>query len=344
MLLVHPTKTAKSFKRRFWRLEYMSLIVRNNRTVRFISAVILLSMSVGLSTRQGFAWGDEGHKIVAHVAEHYLTDTSRQRILQLLKEDQKKDYYSRECPQAQSVGDYMACVASWADRVRPDRPETALWHYVDIPNHPKPGTSATYDPVRDCPPTRDGDCVILAVEQFKAMLMKPEAAGGRDKQRRIEAVKFIIHFVGDLHQPLHSADNDDKGGNDVKVFWLGNEFSNGEKRYEWNLHSVWDSGIVSKTNPSADESVARLLAALANVDIKAMQKGTVVDWANEAHVIALKSVYNDKFLTKKIKGADGTLKVDLGQEYYNSGKDIVDLQLERAGVRLARVLNELFGA
>jgi hypothetical protein len=219
-----------------------------------------------------------------------------------------------------------------------------MWHFVDIPNHPKPGTSATYDPVRDCPCTRDGDCVIQAIEQFKAMLMKPEAPGGRDKQRRIEAVKFIIHFVGDLHQPLHSSDNDDRGGNDVKVFWLGQEFSNSEKKYEWNLHSVWDSGIVAKINPSVDESITRILTGLAAVDIKGMQKGTVVDWSNEAHKIAVTSVYNDKFLAKKIKGTDGTLKVDLGEDYYNAEKGIVDVQLERAGVRLARVLNELFGA
>ncbi len=311
---------------------------------RFILSALILCVLSSTAQLSVFAWGEEGHKIVAKVAEHYLTDTARQRILQLLKDDQKKDFYTKECPQAQTVAYYMACVSTWADRVRNDRPETANWHFVDIPNHFNGSTSVTYDPARDCQSTRDGDCVIRAIEQFRAMLAKPESKSDRDHQRRIEAVKFLIHFIGDMHQPLHASDENDRGGNGLKVFWLGKEFGSAERKYEWNLHSVWDSAIVEHTNPNVDESVARLLTALGPTDVKLIQKGSVVDWANEAHVLAVTSAYNEKFLSKKIKGENGSLKVDLSEDYYAVQKPIVDQQLERAGVRLAGVLNELFGA
>jgi hypothetical protein len=306
-------------------------------------------LCVGLSVISSFApmtalaWGDEGHKIVAKVAEHYLTDAARQRVLQLIKDDQKKDYYSKECPQAQTVADFMMCVSTWPDRVRSDRPETANWHFVDIPNRPPANTGSGYDAARDCQPTRDGDCVVRAIEQFQIILARREDKSERDRQRRIEALKFIIHFVGDMHQPLHSADNNDRGGNDVKVFWFGKEFVNPEKKYDWNLHSVWDTGIVERINPKTDEFAERLLGMLASKDVAVLQKGTVIDWANEAHKIALASVYDEKYLSKKVKNDAGVSKVDLGEDYYNAEKGVVDEQLAKAGVRLARVLNEALG-
>jgi hypothetical protein len=321
----------------------MPFRVGTRRAKGLFTLALLVCTLFAASPKRAMAWGDEGHKVVAKVAEHYLTDTTRQRILDLLKQDQKKDFYARECPQAQTASDFMMCVSTWADRVRSDRPETANWHFVDIPNKPTQGASPLYNEARDCQCTRDGDCIVRAIDQFRIILARADSTD-RERQRRIEALKFIIHFVGDLHQPLHDADNHDRGGNDVKVLWFGKEYVNAARKYDWNLHSVWDTGIIEKTNPNADDMAERILATLANQNIKSIEKGTVVDWANEAHGIAVRSAYAPTFLAKKVKVADGSERVDLGDEYYNAQKGYVDDQLRKAGVRLALVLNQAMGS
>ena len=137
-----------------------------------------------------FAWGPEGHAIIAQIAEDRLAPAARQQVDQLLD------------------GDSLAVVASWADEIRIHRPDTAQWHFVDIPKN-----ANDYDPARDCRPTPRGDCIIAAIDRELAILRDASA----DKDKRAEALKFIVHFVGDLHQPLHCADDHDRGGNDVTV-------------------------------------------------------------------------------------------------------------------------------
>jgi hypothetical protein len=133
---------------------------------------------------------------------------------------------------------------------------------------------------------------------------------------------FLIHFIGDMHQPLHCADNKDKGGNDVKVEFFGKPT---------NLHSVWDSGLLGRMG-SQDRLFGRLLTESAG-HAKKWSKGTVEDWAEEAHKAAQKTVYGR--LPKVAAGAP----VPIGAAYEKKADPLIREQLEKAAARLAMVLN-----
>ena len=139
------------------------------------AALLLLAATTG----NALAWGDEGHRIAAEIAEQYLEPATARQVRELL---------------AIQNATTLAQVSTWADQIRPQRRYTAPWHFVDIPIHPPPGTPAAYDAARDCP---RGDCVVAAIDRFAAVL-RDKAAPARD---RLEALKFVVHFVGDIHQP-----------------------------------------------------------------------------------------------------------------------------------------------
>src|SRR5580692_10642005 len=168
-----------------------------------ILAPLLLAASF-ISPSEAFAWGDEGHRIVALIAASELTPQAKTQVESLLGGDASSS---------------MADLSTWADEIKFHRHETSPWHYVDIEID-----STGYDPARDCP---TGDCVVAQIERDERIVGDRSLA----MPVRAEALKFLIHFVGDLHQPLHCADNHDRGGNEVKVI-LG--------RRSTNLHAVWD--------------------------------------------------------------------------------------------------------
>lgn len=241
-----------------------------------------------------FAWGPEGHSLVARIAEAQLTPAVHARVVEILG------------PNAT-----MASVSSWADQVRRSRPETATWHYIDIPIS-KPHLDMT----RDCP---KHDCVIAKIDDFRKILADPSTPA----PARREALLFVIHFVGDMHQPLHCSDNSDKGGNDVHVLFFDRP---------GNLHSAWDSGLLGRMG-TEDQLLPRLSAESARHE-KKFAKGTVVDWAEQSHKESVKIVYG-----KLPKVAAGQPEV-LDARYEAAADPLIRLQIERAGARLARVLNE----
>ena len=269
--------------------------MRTNLTKKLIAYLFLPVYLICFLPLQTEAWGPEGHRIVALIAEDHLSSKARQEIKKLLK------------------GTPIDSVAKWADDIRGLRPETYNWHFVDIPINKR-----TYKPTRDCKCTRRGDCVIEAIEQLKVIL----ADTTEKAAQRAEALKFIVHFVGDLHQPLHCADNNDRGGNDVKVQFFGESS---------NLHKVWDSGIIEKTGVKDSAYAAKLNAALASENLNKLESGTVVNWALESHKAAVVYAYGKK---------PGNNMLD--STYFNQARPIVDTQLMKAGVRLARVINEAF--
>lgn len=246
-----------------------------------------------------YAWGETGHRIVADVAERLLGEQARKEIRVLIGEAS------------------LASVADWADRVRGDRPETAPWHFVDIPFK-----ASGYDPKRDC---AGGECVIGAVERFRRILSDRD----RPAEERAEALKFLVHFVADLHQPLHTADRGDRGGNDVQVTFFGEKVYPFSER-PWNLHTVWDSGLIDQTGLREAAYVAHLQVWLKKHSISDLRKGTVVDWALEAHRAAVDVAYR---LPKNRR---------LSKNYLEKSRPVMDALLAKAGVRLARVLNEAF--
>jgi hypothetical protein len=208
-------------------------------------------------------------------------------------------------------GQTMASIASWADEIRRSRPETANWHFIDIPiDQPH------LDMARDC--AKD-DCVIAKIADLRKTLRNP--ATPADQQR--EALMFLVHFIGDMHQPLHCSDNQDRGGNGVRVVF---------HERQTNLHSVWDSGLLGRL-PPADE-LFPVLSAESMGHKKKLSRGNVKKWAEQSHQAAQTVVYG-----LLPKGAAGT-PVPLDAQYEKVADPLILEQLEKAGARLARVLNE----
>ena len=268
-------------------------------TRRALIPVVSVCLFVAIPSAS-YAWGEKGHRIVALVADAHLTPTVRAAVVALLATDTD--------PRVHSLDD----AAVWPDLIKNARPDTKPWHFVDIPRAEK-----HYDAMRDCPGETGDDCIVVRIEQFRTTLKTATATTGA----RLEALKFLAHFLGDLHQPLHCADDNDRGGNDVQVKWFGKKL---------NLHSLWDSGIVDKAGLSNADFADELLNAVKPEKVAALQVGTVVEWAEAAHLVAKTHAY--KITTNHL----------LGQAYYNANADTVDDQLTKAGLRLARILNESF--
>jgi hypothetical protein len=271
---------------------------------RLITASIVVAFVLAASARPA-AWGPDGHRIVARLALAYLTPQARQQVDLMLTGD----------PQ-----DFVEA-SNWADQVRPDRPETYNWHFVDVPH----GITA-YDPVRDCPPTDGGDCVLAAIDRLRRTLTDTSA----DRASRAEALKFLIHFVGDLHQPLHSITNADRGGNDVRVDLGGDQPS--------NLHAVWDRAVIARRGLSDEAYAGRLLEEFA---AKPMSAGPVdpLAWALESHQRAEAYVYQFPEFVKDVPPAS---PIVLSDAYWQRAAPIVDERLKLAGLRLAALINAAF--
>jgi hypothetical protein len=266
--------------------------------IKLASCFALTLMLIVLLPARAFAWGAAGHRIVAMIAEGHLNAKTRAAI-DLLLDDQT-----------------LSDIANYADAIRNKRPETANFHFVDVPLG-----KDVFDPAKDCPQSEKGDCVIAALNRFAKEANNPALSIGK---RRF-ALKFIVHLVGDMHQPLHCADNNDRGGNDVNVSWFG------RKGKGVNLHSVWDRLIIEAAELEDAEFAQALEDEFTEQQTKDFQKKTLVDWANEAHRLAQKFAY-------------GKLPDDraLGQQYYDATFAVVDEQLYKGGVRLAQVLNTIY--
>jgi hypothetical protein len=243
-----------------------------------------------------YAWAREGHEIIAMIAEQRLQSDVREKIYTLL------------------AGIKFVQASMWADEVRSR--ETAAWHYVNIPLD-----EDKYDADHHCPKEQ---CVIGQIKRFQQVLANKEA---RFKNRQ-KALKYLIHFVGDLHQPLHAGDNNDRGGNDVHVEFLGQSI-NPFNHKPWNLHAVWDSGILEAHEPDARKYAELLNAWLDSrpEEEKPLRDGSVMEWVMESHGIAKRHAYN--------------LPADrkLGEDYYRENVDVIDQQLIKGGIRLAEILN-----
>lgn len=257
----------------------------------FLSSIALAGLSL-LATPPAFAWGPEGHEIVALIALGELKPAARAEVTRLLGSP------------AMMVHD-----SSWADEIRDQRPDTAPWHYVDIPLE-----ASGYDARRDC---RGGACVVGQIERDLPVLRNPRASNAA----RADALRFLIHFTADVHQPLHAEDNDDKGGNQVRVY-LG--------RQRANLHRVWDAEVIRAlgSNPVAvAQSIER---SVSPADRKAWAQGTPVGWANEAHALARDVIYPP---------LHGRRDLRLPRDYADRQAPLTRLLLAKAGIRLAWMLN-----
>jgi hypothetical protein len=241
-----------------------------------------------------FGWGGEGHNLVARLAAAHLAPRAAAQVAEIL-----------------GPKDTLVSISSWADQVRNTRRETGPWHYVDIPLN-KPHLEMQ----RDC---AGRNCLIAEIEQFQTKVADRSLAPA---QRR-EALMFLVHFISDMHQPLHCTDNKDKGGNDVKLEFFG---------HPTNLHSLWDSGLLARMG-SEDHLFAEFSQDLSPKRVKKLAKGNVRSWAEQSHRQGQLVVYGN--LPRHEEGT--TLR--LSEAYERPADAVVKEQIERAGARLAKVLN-----
>ncbi|PYQ25910.1 MAG: hypothetical protein DMF56_26265 [Acidobacteria bacterium] len=269
------------------------------RTARLILLLVLFPL-------QAFAWGAKGHAIVAELAERGLSPNVAAQVRQL------------------NFGAPLRDVASlpdeWrAEETKGNRPgNTGSLHFANTPNE-----LLTFDRARDC---KDDQCIIAGIEKYVAVLK--DRTQPNDKRR--EALIFVVHLIGDLHQPMHTAGGmvkddttgqmvPDLGGNRVKVRFLG---------IETNLHSIWDSGIIDWGPATVDDYVTQLLTyEMRGRSVEELQRGTVQDWFEESHYAAARYAYDI---------GNGVL----GSEYAKKNIGVVYERLLRGGLRLRKVLED----
>jgi hypothetical protein len=214
--------------------------------------------------------------------------------------------------------DDLAEVANWADEIKSARPETAGWHFVDIPR-----SANGFSESRDCysPQHASADhhnCVVDRIEMFQQVLGNKAAS----REQHIEALKFLVHLVGDLHQPLHAV-GEARGGNEIRVVEFGSSQCGSRP---CNLHFVWDIGLIGHRKISEKQCVARVEGIISREGLSQQPRTSPEDWANESFELA-KSVWLEN---------GGAVE----EAYYRANIGIIDHRLAKAGLRLASMINE----
>jgi len=236
------------------------------------------------------AWGPDGHRIVCEIAERHLLPRTREII--------HKNFNIEK----------LTLVANWADTVKKSPRKPDVRHYTNIEEG-----SLTYDQTRDCP---DKKCVTEKIREYEKILSNKRLFYFDRK----DALKLLIHLVGDIHQPMHLGNLVDRGGNEIKVT------INGE---ETNLHALWDSGLTFHEDDSLVQYSEKLDSRTTIDEISQWIKTYVEDWSNESRELSLKYGY------PLIVDENG----NVDEQYIARGRLIVEKQFRRAGVRLAHILN-----
>lgn len=259
-----------------------------------LKLILLTASTLALLPNSAHAWGKTGHRVTGEIAQQHLSRSAKKEIKRILGVEG------------------LAKASAWADFMRASQDEfwtkeAGPYHYVTVPE------DKTYDEV-GAPP--EGDA-ITALAKFKAILRDDEAS---IEDRKL-ALRFIVHIIGDLHQPLHAGNGTDRGGNDFKMtfFWE-----------ETNLHRVWDTGIIKQEELSYTEMSDWLSLNISKQDVKDWSVTDPVVWVTESAAIR-DTIYPD---------ADGERVESWGYVFDN--RDIVRERLSQAGIRISAYLNEVF--
>lgn len=334
------------------------------RPVLAVKTFLLFLLCVLFAAPAAFAWGCQGHEIVALIAEAHLNPRALAMANDILKNAPVDPNVTRFCKEEV---DAFAASSTWPDDIRRVRPEATPWHFIDIPRDAKQSDIEKY-----CP--QDKGCILSALKAQFAVLQ----SNTTDPKARADALRFVIHFIGDMHQPLHDVDNGDFGGNCVPVAFFGTQpqLRNPQtESYAPNLHGVWDTDILvhsmgQKTvQQLADELPQRYASQLRSwqkleivtVETPSVAKfilpSTFDKWSWETHLLAEQYVYgklptripveapvhmaacsdNNHVSTRML-----ALHEDLEQPYEDAATPVVHEQLAKAGIRLAAVLNALW--
>lgn len=283
---------------------------------------LLVVFAIALSTADAMAWGAEGHRMVADIATRLLTPRAAERVRVLLANDRLAD----GSPSGrQSLGE----VAYWADEIKefPWGKRAGSWHYDDVPLCGPP------DPERYC---KGGNCASAQIARHAERLKSPRAT----RRQRNEALKWIVHLVGDIHQPLHAATRHDRGGNLVEVSFFG--LRDNPPYGTINLHTIWDIHIVQRLVRQRGGEPAVVNAPFSQTEKAAFEAGDPLAWIAESTELARTAVYS---VIPAPLACGGKVRevLEIDSRYEAMAVPIVERQIRKAGVRLARMLNELLG-
>jgi len=244
-----------------------------------------------LIATEGLAWGQKGHDVTCAVAEKHLTKRAKRHIKKVLE------------------GKSIVYWANWLDNAShtPEYEYTLTWHYKNI------NADQTYDEV---PPFETGDIVVAINEQISKL-----KSGTLSHEEEALALKMLIHFLGDIHQPMHLGRKTDLGGNQVNVFFF---------KKETNLHSVWDTDLLESGHAWSHTEWVNQIDRLNRKERKAIAQGSADDWARETHQYA-KIVYENT--------PEGT---KISYDYIAKYTPLIEQQLLKGGIRLAHILNEIY--
>ncbi len=320
--------------------------------VRFLAYLVL-----GLAAAQpAFGWGCTGHQTVALIARAQLQPHARRMVDDLLSGTPIDPGLHRFC--APTGLDVMAEVATWADDERDREPGTAGWHFLDVPLGAPRGALDRF-----CDPS--AGCVTQAIRKQLEVLK----SAGASRSDKVRALMFVIHLIGDLHQPLHLATNNDRGGNCLPVAFLDRQPhladpARGDYRPE--LHSVWDTDLPELAGNVRHASHDADVQAFADVPTREFS-GEIVQWrrepadldawAWESHQAAVRDAYgllpqpvpveppvtvHECSDDRRVSDRLARLHESVEAPYINAVAPVVREQLAKAGTRLAVLLNQLW--
>jgi len=315
--------------------------------MRHVLSIIAITLAPCLAS-SAFGWGCDGHQTVALIARAHLTPAVSAAVDDLLRANPIDAALNRYCKDRPD--DLMADAATWADdfRITSGNP----WHFVDVPRSVTSRTSL--DPW--CPPIgpsvggKDAPgCVVNAIDYQLAILRDKSAAAAA----RATALRYVIHFLGDIHQPLHDIDNHDQGGNCTTMQF------NGDDRLT-NLHTIWDSRLIRSELESrklTDTTYAAALDARFAAKYDSLAAEPVDDpaaWAWESNALARSVAYGNlepglpvfqsgpELVCASEREKAQALHIVIGEAYIAKALPVIDEQLATAGFRLAYLLNAAF--
>ena len=253
-----------------------------------------MAMSLLVLPQVVMSWGQQGHRIVGEIAQRHLSAKAKAGVASLIGNQS------------------LAHVANWADEIKSDRAwdHAYPWHYISIEDNQTLATA---------PRNPQGD-VFKAMKDSEATLRDPNAS--KDKKR--DALRFLVHFVGDVHQPLHVGRAGDKGGNSIDVQWFGEPS---------NLHKVWDTEILRQEELSFTE-YTDMIDTASPQDITKWQKDGYEVWIAESKGLRDK-VYD-------LPPGKDNEPPNLKYNYFHTSKHIVRERLNKGGIRLAGLLNDIY--
>tara|TARA_B110000483_G_C18200966_1_gene545195 strand:+ start:2040 stop:2831 length:792 start_codon:yes stop_codon:yes gene_type:complete len=254
-----------------------------------ISTLVFISFTV---SNQALAWGAKGHRIIGEIAQRHLDPKVLKKVDKILQ------------------GESLAICSTWMDHIKSNDSFNHMypWHYCTIPNHKE-----KYEDGNEA--AKKGD-IILTIERLLKELSSKNFTDGDERM----AIRMIAHLVGDIHQPLHVGNGEDRGGNDLKIKWFGKKS---------NLHRIWDSELINYQDLSYTEYTNWINKDNTEV-VRSYQNINIREWALESKKIRMNGLYPD---------AD---KSSLGYDYNFKHVETLNSRLFQAGVRLAQILNTIY--